>query len=127
MRMMRSLSALAAVAALSALAVAAYAQPPVPTALHEESEAKFPMTAGEYRGRVNRRVEEFRLRMEERMADKQLPADQREEHRARFRSGVAQLNTKVDEVCADGTVTKEEALAVHELAKSLLHYHHPQG
>ena len=127
MTMARLFSALAVVATLSALEVAASAQPPASATLHEESEATFPMTAGEYRGRVNRRVEEFRVRMEERMAERQLPAAKMEEHRARFRSGVAQLNTKVDEVCADGTVTKEEALAVHELAKSLLHYHHPQG
>ena len=36
---------------------------------------------------------------------------------------VAQITAKVDEVCADGTVTKDEAEAVHELSRSLLHHH----
>jgi hypothetical protein len=33
----------------------------------------------------------------------------------------------VDEVCADGTVTKDEADAVHELSRALLHHHHEEG
>ncbi|MGD0523632.1 MAG: hypothetical protein ABSE49_00740 [Polyangiaceae bacterium] len=128
MKMNRFLFALAIAGGLSALPVAAHAQPPVPAGLHDEAEPKFPMSAAEFRDRVSRRIEQARVKMEEHITEKQLPADKADEHRARFRAAIAQLNTKVDEVCADGTVTKEEAEAVHELAKSLLHHHrNPQG
>jgi hypothetical protein len=124
MRTNRFLPALALAAGLCALPVAAHAQPPSPAGLHDEAEPKFPMTAAEFRERVSRRIEQARAKMEEHIAEKQLPADRADEHRARFRAAVAQISTKVDEVCADGTVTREEAEAVHELAKSLLHRHH---
>jgi hypothetical protein len=127
MRVTRLLAALALVAAASALPLAAHAQPPAPADLHDEAEPKFPMPAAEFRDRVSRHIEEARLRMEQHIADKQLPADRADEHRARFRAAVAQIQVKVDEVCADGKVTQEEAEAVHELARSLLHHHHHQN
>jgi hypothetical protein len=125
--MNRFFPALALAAGLCALPVAAYARPSAPAGLHDEAEPKFPMTAAEFRDRVGRRIEQARAKMEEHITEKQLPADKADEHRARFRAAIAQLTAKVDEVCADGTVTKEEAEAVHALAKSLLHHrHHPQ-
>jgi len=126
--MIRLLPALALVAGLSALPSTAHARPPAPAGVHDEAEPKFPMSAAEFRDRVSRRVEQARQKMEEHITEKQLPADKADEHRARFQAAIAQINAKVDEVCADGTVTKEEAEAVHELAKSLWHHHHhPQS
>jgi hypothetical protein len=126
MKSTRLLPVLVFAVGLFGLPIAAHAQPPVlaPVGVNEDAEPKFPMTAAEFRDHVNKRVEKARLKLEEHITEKQLPADKADEHRARFRAAVAQISTKVDEVCADGTVTKEEAEAVRELAKSLLHHHH---
>jgi len=106
---------------LAATPVAARTQPPTPAGMRDDRDAKFPMTAAEFREHVSRHLEKARARMEERIA--QLPADQAEARRAHFKAAVAQITAKVDEVCGDGTVTKEEAEAVHELSRSLLHHH----
>jgi nicotinamide mononucleotide adenylyltransferase len=113
--------ALAVVTLLAATPVAARTQPPTPAGMRDDRDAKFPMTAAEFREHVSRHLEKARARMEERIA--QLPADQAEARRAHFKAAVAQITAKVDEVCGDGTVTKEEAEAVHELSRSLLHHH----
>jgi hypothetical protein len=44
--------------------------------------------------------------------------------RLRFDAAVPRINANVDEVCSDGTVTKEEAEAVRKLSRSLLPHHH---
>jgi nicotinamide mononucleotide adenylyltransferase len=113
-------SALALVTLAAAATAVASTQPSAPAAMQEDRDAKFPMTAAEFREHVSRHIEKARARMEEHVA--QLPADQAEARRAHFKAAVAQITTKVDEVCADGTVTKDEAEAVHELSRSLLHH-----
>ena len=95
-----------------------------PSDVQQEGDQKFPMAAAEFRQHVTDRVAKARVKMEEHIASKQLPQDKADAHRARFQIAVDQITAKVDEVCADGTVTKEEALAVRELARSLLHHHH---
>jgi hypothetical protein len=129
MRVTTVLSALGLGAILSALPLAAHAQPPAraPAGVTDDREPKFPMTAADYRERMSRHIEKARARMEEHITARQLPQDKADEIRARFRGAVAKINAKVNEVCADGTVTKEEADAVHELSRSLLHHHHEEG
>jgi hypothetical protein len=124
MRVTLFASALALVTLLAAAPAAtavAGTQPSAPAAMQEDRDARFPMTAAEFREHVSRHIEKARARMEEHIA--QLPADQAEARRANFKAAVAQITAKVDEVCADGTVTKDEAEAVHELSRSLLHHH----
>jgi hypothetical protein len=110
---------------LSLLSVAAYAQPPEHPSVGDEGNKKFPMPAAEFRQHVSARLEKARTRMEERITSDHLPADQADALRATFKTSVAQINTKVDQVTADGTVTQEEGESVHQLMKSLLH--HGQG
>jgi hypothetical protein len=121
MRVTLFASALTLGTLLAAVPAAAYSQPPALAGMQDERDAKFPMTAAEYREHVSRHLEKARARMEEHIG--QLPADQAEARRAHFKAAVAQINAKVDEVCADGTVTKDEADAVRELSRSLLHHH----
>lgn len=92
-----------------------------PAGVSEDREPRFPIPAAEYRERMSRHVERAHAHMEEHITAKQLPQDQANELRARFREAVAKINVKVEEVCADGTVTKEEAEAAHALAHGLLH------
>jgi len=118
-------SALALGAILCALPAAAFAQSPsraAPAGVTEERDAKFPMTAADFRERVSAHLEKARVRIEEHITARQLPQDKADEVRAKFRQAIAKINAKVDEACADGTVTKEEADAVHELSHALLHH-----
>jgi hypothetical protein len=80
------------------------------------------MPAAEFRQQVSGRLEKARARMEERLTTDHLPPEQAAALRATFTASVAQINAKVDQVTADGTVTKEEAEAVHELVRPLLHH-----
>jgi hypothetical protein len=129
MRVTPAVLALALGAIVCALPVAARAHPPASaqSGVTDDRDAKFPMTAAEYRERMTRHIEKARARMEEHITAGQLPQDKADEIRARFRDAVVKINAKVDEVCADGTVTKDEADAVHELSRSLLHHHHEEG
>jgi hypothetical protein len=110
--------------ALSVPSATAYAWSSAHPEVGEEGNRKFPMTAADFRQHVNARLEKARARIEERITTEHLPQDQADGLRAQFKASVAQINTKVDQVCADGTVTKEEAEEVHELVRSLLHGGH---
>jgi hypothetical protein len=97
-------------------------------ARHQGDKAQqFPMAAEAFREHVTARIGKARERMEEHLTKKSVPGDKAREIRARFDLGVARLNEKVNEVCADGTVTKEEAQEVHALVKQMLHHHKEQG
>jgi hypothetical protein len=83
----------------------------------------YPMAAADFKKKVEQRTTKARARMEKHITDKKVPEDKAKEARAKFDAAVAKINQKVEEVCSDGTVTKDEAKAVHDLAKSL----HPRG
>src|SRR5438105_13374151 len=114
---------LALAAALSAVAIPAFALPAqtTPTERKEGADKKFPMPAADFRAHVAKREAKARAKMEEHIA--KLPKEKADEVRAKFASAVAKIKEKVDAVCADGTVTKEEAHEVNALAKSLWHHH----
>jgi hypothetical protein len=116
---------LVAAAALCALpAAAAQARPDAPGELRHDGDAKFPMSAADFRQHISEHLQTARTRLEEHITNKQLPKDQADQLRAQFDAAVPRINAKVDEVCSDGTVTKEEAEAVRELSRSLLPHHH---
>ena len=77
--------------------------------------AKFPMTATDFKTKVDTRVAKAREGMEKRAAT--LPADKARELRAEFDRGVVRVNQEVTRVSADGKVTKEEAKEVRKVAK----------
>ena len=115
--------ALGAVVLSSVPAMADDTRPP---SRMDERDAAFPMPAAQYKEHVARHLEKARGRLEEHITAKQLPQDKADALRAQFREAVARVNARVDEVCSDGTVTKDEADAVHELAHTLLHRIHKE-
>jgi hypothetical protein len=109
---MRSKIVLAAVLALSSL----IALPAFAHGKGEHGNAKFPMPAAEFKAKVDARTAKARERMESRAA--KLPADQAKELRAKFAVASAKIQEEVAKATADGTVTKEEAKQVREVAKA---------
>ena len=88
----------------------------------------FPMPAAQFKAKVDAKTAKAKQRMEDKV--KGLPADQAKELRAKFDSGVAQVNAEVAKATADGTVTHDEAKKVREVAKSVRPHgkgHHGKG
>lgn len=133
--MTRIVQALALALSL-ATASAAFAAPPARDrqgqAAHKgnrkdkDDEKRFPMKADEFKKLVAERVGKARERMEKHISQKNVPEDKAKVLRAKFEVGVAVLNRKVDKVCEDGTVTKEEAREVRELVHRMVQEHHKE-
>jgi len=89
--------------------------------------ANFPMTATDFKTKVDTRIAKAREGMEKRAAT--LPADKARELRAEFDRGVVRVNQEVTRVSADGKVTKEEAKEVRKVAKEahIGRGHHGRG
>lgn len=91
--------------------------------------ASFPMPAAAFQTKVNERQAKAREHMEKRAS--KLSAEEAKELRAKFDAGVVKVNAEVAKATADGTVTKEEAKAVRQVAKELRgghgHGHHKGG
>lgn len=103
--------ALAALVSVPAIAQAAADAPRE----HAHEHAKFPMTAADFKTKVDARTTKARAEMEKHAAT--LPADKARELRAEFDRGVARVNQEVTRVTADGKVTKEEAKEVRKVAR----------
>ena len=112
---MRSFIA-SAVLALATLFAAA------PAMAGDKDQASFPMPAAQFKQKVDTRMTKARQHMEERAS--KLPADQAKELRAKFDAGAAKVNAEVAKATADGTVTKDEAKAVHKVAREAKGGHH---
>jgi hypothetical protein len=84
--------------------------------------ANFPMAAAEFQAKVNARETKARAKMEERVA--KLDATKAAEARTKFDAKIAAVNAEVAKATADGTVTKDEAKAVHQ---AWGHGHHHKG
>jgi hypothetical protein len=105
--------ALAALVSVPAIAQAATDAGPAEHA--HGGHAKFPMTAAEFKTKVDSRLAKAREHMEKEAAT--LPADKAREKRAEFERGVVRVNQEVGRVGADGKVTKEEAKEVRKVAR----------
>jgi len=75
------------------------------------------MPAAEFRKRVDDRTTKARERMEASIKRRSVPETQAKEVRAKFDAGVAQVKKVVDEVAADGLVTKDEAGRVRQASR----------
>ncbi len=124
-RILRS-SIVAALLALSVVPAAAFASPEstgttASQRVHQEKKEKesFPMPAAEFKAKAEARVQKARSRIVERMNAKNVPAEKQKVVLAKFDEASAKVMAEVDKVCADGTVTKEEAHAVMKLAREL--------
>jgi hypothetical protein len=101
----------------------------VPAMAHDY-EKRFPMPAAEFQQHVDAREARARARMEDEIAERKLTDDEANQLRARFDAVIATVNVEVQKAEADGTVTLEEAKAVHALAFALWphhHHHHDNG
>jgi hypothetical protein len=81
--------------------------------------AQFPMKADEFRSMVEKRIEKIKARVEKGMEEHKLPAAQRVVVTKAVDDAAKQVRGAVDKAAADGTVTKEEAKAVRDLAEQL--------
>lgn len=82
-------------------------------------ERHFPIKAEKFQKIVEKRIEKARARLETHMKEKNLPEDKRAAIRKEFEAGATEVRTLAKQVSEDGSVTKEEAQKVRELARSL--------
>jgi hypothetical protein len=80
--------------------------------------AQFPMPAADFQARIAKHREKAHARVEEHIAKKNLPADKAAAVRAKMAAAEAVVNQEVAKVVADGTVTKDEAKQVREVARA---------
>ncbi|MEP7121737.1 MAG: hypothetical protein ABJE95_12535 [Byssovorax sp.] len=85
----------------------------------DADKAQFPMKADEFRAIVEKRIERVKARVEKGMEEHKLPAAQRAVITKAVDDAAKQVRGAVDKAAADGTVTKEEAKQVRELAEQL--------
>ena len=86
---------------------------------HHGDKAQYPMKADEFRVMVEKKIEKVKARVEKGMAEHKLPADKRGEITKAVDDAAKQVRAAVDKAATDGTVTKEEAKQVRELADQL--------
>lgn len=84
----------------------------------------FPMPAAEFRARVNARLAERDARAEKRIADKKLDAAKAQKIRTHLAERKAKVTVVLDKVCADGTVTADEAKEVRAAGRGPKHRAH---
>jgi hypothetical protein len=86
---------------------------------HAKHEKHFPMEAARFDKMVEHRIEHARAHLEKTIADRKVSDAVAKEMRTDFETGVVAVRAVVTRVEADGTVTKEEAKEVRDLAKEL--------
>jgi hypothetical protein len=103
------------------VAVPAFAAPTqdAPAKAHraEKEKASFPMPAASFKAKTDEHLAKAREHMEKRAA--KLDAEKAKELRSKFNAGVATVNQEVAKATADGTVTQDEAKAVHQAMRSV--------
>ena len=88
---------------------------------------QFPMPAAEFKAKVDGRINKMRARIEAKMKEKGVAADKQKTTLAAFDAGATKVRAAADSAGKDGTVTKEEAKSVRDLAKQLRKDAHPKG
>lgn len=127
--MIRTIALVVAVSALPATALAAgpeAAQRPGqsgeehgkgPRGGKGEREAhQFPMKGGDFIAMVDARIQKVRARVQEKLGKRPLPDAKKKEILAEVDAGAAKVKAAAQKAAADGTVTKEEAKGVRDLA-----------
>jgi hypothetical protein len=128
--MIRTIALVAAVSALPATALAAgpeAAQRPGQSAEEHgsprggkgkgEREAhQFPMKGGDFITMVDARIQKVRAKVQEKLAKHPLPDATKKQILADVDAGAAKVKAAAQKAAADGTVTKDEAKEVRDLA-----------
>lgn len=85
----------------------------------QDHEAAFPMKGPEFMAKVDARIQKTRTRVSEAITKKNLPEATKKQVLAEVDAGAAKVRAAATKAAADGTVTKEEAKQVRELAHSV--------
>jgi len=125
---LRTLAVAMTLALVAAPAVAIAGEGRAPAGAKDDAkhrgEKHFPLPADKFQKHVEKRIEKAREKLEARMKEKNLAEDKRAAIRKEFEATATEVRAAVKRVGQDGTVTKEEAQQVRELAKSLRHKGH---
>ncbi len=108
---------------IAAFALATTALAAAPAFAGEPDPGQFPMAAAQFKQKAEARQQKHAERFEAAVAEKKIPAEKVAEMRAKMAERQAKMKAEIDRVCADGTVTLDEAKQVRQIAKSL-HPHH---
>lgn len=81
----------------------------------------FPMAADAFKQKVEARITKARQHLVDHMAKKGVDEQKQKDNLAKFDEAAKQVREATDAACADGTVTKDEAKSVRDLAKKLHH------
>lgn len=125
----RSIRVVLASFALLAVAApaAAFADSAHPGQVAEDGDGKgkgknaFPMAADAFKQKVEARITKARQHLIDRMTKKGVDEQKQKDNLAKFDDAAKQVRDATDAACADGTVTKDEAKGVRDLAKQLHH------
>ncbi len=79
----------------------------------------FPMKGGDFITHVESKISKIRARVAEKVAERNLPDPVKKQVMAEVDAGAAKVRAAAQKAAADGTVTKEEAKAVREVAKEV--------
>ena len=85
----------------------------------KDHEAAFPMKGAEFMSKVDARIQKTRTKVSEAVTKKNLPEATKKQVMAEVDAGAAKVRAAATKAAADGTVTKEEAKQVHELAHTV--------
>ncbi len=77
---------------------------------------QFPMKGGDFIARVDARIAKIRTKAQEKLARRPLPEATKKAVLADVDAGAAKVKAAANKAAADGTVTREEAKAVRDLA-----------
>jgi hypothetical protein len=80
---------------------------------------RFPMKADVFRDIVEKRINKAREKLDRVLDKRDLPPGIEAQIKKDFDAGVVKVRAAADKAAADGTVTKEEARAVRDLAQEL--------
>jgi hypothetical protein len=84
-----------------------------------KGEKRFPMEAAKFRARAEERLAKVKGRLEAKLDERKVPAEKRAKALAKFEASAKQIRAAVERVAKDGTVSKDEAREVRELAREL--------
>jgi hypothetical protein len=120
---LRPLAVALTLALVAAPAVALAGEGPAPAGARDEAKQHrpkhFPVSADKFQKGVDKRIEKMRAKLETRLEERNVPEGKRAAIRKEFDDGATQVRAAAKRVGQDGSVTKEEAKEVRDLAKSL--------
>ena len=105
--------------ASSAAPLTALAADRVPVAETKKKESRFPMKAESFNKVIDKRIAKMRERLTQMLANHKVPESVQAQAKKDFDDGAVIVRAAATRVGADGTVTKDEAKEVRDLAKDM--------